>query len=195
MFQNRDERLVDAVVNTRFTSFERDGLAGADNVEVTETGNASFTGFGVKKILQPSKSLADYSTVSDADVVIMRYAHVLLMIAEAENEVNGPTEKALKAINAVRTRSHQPAIDGTGLTQAELRERIRNEWRVETCFEGLRYFQLKRWKQLQQVVDGAVDPAYPSYIKVVKPAFEFFPLPQGEIDKAHGVLVQDPNYQ
>ena len=28
-----------------------------------------------------------------------------------------------------------------------------------------------------------------------KPAFEFFPLPQGEIDKAHGVLVQDPNYQ
>ena len=195
MFQNRDERLVDAVVNTRFTSFERDGLAGADNVEVTETGNASFTGFGVKKILQPTKSLPGYNTVSDADVVIMRYAHVLLMIAEAENEVNGPTEKALKAINAVRTRSHQPAIDGTGLTQAELRERIRNEWRVETCFEGLRYFQLKRWKQLQQVVDGAVDPAYPSYIKVVKPAFEFFPLPQGEIDKAHGVLVQDPNYQ
>ena len=54
---------------------------------------------------------------------------------------------------------------------------------------------MKRWKQLQQVVDGAVDPAYPSYIKVVNPAFEFFPLPQGEIDKAHGVLVQDPNYQ
>lgn len=76
-----------------------------------------------------------------------------------------------------------------------MRERIRNEWRVETCFEGLRYFQLKRWKQLQQVVDGVVAPAYPSYIKVVKPAFEFFPLPQGEIDKAHGVLVQDPNYQ
>ena len=195
MFQNRDERLVDAVVNTRYTSFERDGLDGADNVEVTETGNASFTGYGVKKILQPSKVLAGYSTVSDADVVIMRYAHVLLMIAEAENEVNGPTAKALNAINAVRTRSHQPAIDGANLTQAELRERIRNEWRVETCFEGLRYFQLKRWKLLQKLVDGAVDPAYPNYIKVVKPAFEFFPLPQSEIDKAHGVLVQDPNYQ
>ena len=139
--------------------------------------------------------MPDYNTVSDADVVIMRYAHVLLMIAEAENEVNGPTEKALKAINAVRTRSHQPAIDGENLTQAELRERIRNEWRVETCFEGLRYFQLKRWKLLQQTVDGAVDPAYPAYTKVVTSAFEYFPLPQDEIDKAHGVLVQDPNYQ
>ena len=86
-------------------------------------------------------------------------------------------------------------LDRLELGIPELRERIRNEWRVETCFEGLRYFQLKRWKLLQQTVDGAVDPAYPAYKKVVTSAFEYFPLPQGEIDKAHGVLVQDPNYQ
>lgn len=193
LFQNRDERLIDAVVNTRFTNYERDGLEGATNVEATEFNNASFTGYGVKKLLQPSKKVAEYSTISDADVVIMRYAHVLLMIAEAENEANGPTDKALEAINFVRTRSHQPAIE-KGISQDELRTRIRNEWRVETCFEGLRYFQLKRWKLLQKLVDGAVDPAYPSYKKVVKPAFEYFPLPQAEIDKANGTLVQDGNY-
>ena len=54
---------------------------------------------------------------------------------------------------------------------------------------------MKRWKLLQQTVDGAVDPAYPAYTKVVTSAFEYFPWPQDEIDKAHGVLVQDPNYQ
>lgn len=193
LFQNRDERLADAVVNTRFTNYERDGLEGATNVEATEFNNASFTGYGVKKLLQPSKKVSDYSTISDADVVIMRYAHVLLMIAEAENEANGPTDKALEAINYVRTRSHQPVIE-KGISQDELRTRIRNEWRVETCFEGLRYFQLKRWKLLQKLVDGAVDPAYPNYKKVVKPAFEYFPLPQTEIDKANGILVQDSNY-
>lgn len=193
MFQNRDERMIDAIANTRYTSFERDGLEGASNVEVTEINNASFTGFGVKKLLQPMRQVADYSTLSDADVVIMRYAHVLLMIAEAENEANGPTAKALDAINYVRKRSHQPPIS-SGITQDELRTRIRNEWRVETCFEGRRYFQLKRWKLLQELVDGATDPAYPNYKKVVKPGFEFFPLPQAEIDKANGILVQDSNY-
>jgi len=193
LFQNRDERLKDAMVNSRFTNYERDGLEGATNVEVTEFNNVSFTGYGVKKLLQPSKKVAEYSTISDADVVIMRYAHVLLMIAEAENEANGPTDKALEAINHVRARSHQPAIE-KGISQDELRTRIRNEWRVETCFEGLRYFQLKRWKLLQKLVDGAVDPAYPNYKKVVKPAFEYFPLPQTEIDKANGILVQDSNY-
>ena len=193
MFQNRDERLIDAIVQTRYTSYERDGLDGATNVEVTERNNESFTGFGVKKLLQPMREVADYSTLSDADVVIMRYAHVLLMIAEAENEANGPTDKALQAINHVRVRSHQPPI-ASGISQDELRTRIRNEWRVETCFEGLRYFQLKRWKLLQKLVDGAVDPAYPNYKKVVKPAFEFFPLPQTEVDKAKGILVQDSHY-
>ena len=79
--------------------------------------------------------------------------------------------------------------------QADMRERIRNEWRIETCFEGLRYFQLKRWKLMDKRVNGVEDPAYPGYIKVYKPAFEFFPIPQSEIDKAGGVLKQDPAYE
>ena len=122
-------------------------------------------------------------SISDADIVVLRYAHVLLMIAEAENEAHGATTTALNAINEVRTRSGQPAIEA-GISQDDLRERIRNEWRIETCFEGLRYFQLKRWKLMDKRVNGVEDPAYPGYIKVYKPAFEFFPIPQSEIDKA-----------
>ena len=116
-----------------------------------------------------------------------------MMIAEAENEVNGPTQKVYDAVNQIRVRSGQPELP-TGLTKEQMRERIRNEWRVEFVFEGHRYFQLKRWKLMEKLVNGAADPALPTYIKVFKPAFYYFPLPQSEIDKAGGVLVQDPNY-
>lgn len=190
-FMNRDERLVDAVVNEGTTNYVRDGWE--DKLCIVHHGT-TVTGYCVKKLIQPMDTPADYGTISDQDVVILRYAHILLMLAEAENEANGPTSTALDALNAVRTRSHQPAI-ASGISQSELRERIRNEWRVETCFEGLRYYQLKRWKLMESRVNGAEDPAFKGYIKVYKPAFEYFPIPQEEIDKAGGILVQDPNYQ
>lgn len=190
-FINRDERLIDAVVNEGTTNYVRDGWE--DKLCIVHHGN-TVTGYCVKKLIQPMDTPADYGTISDQDVVILRYAHVLLMLAEAENEANGPTSVALNAVNAIRARSHQPEIEA-GISQDELRERIRNEWRVETCFEGLRYFQLKRWKLMDKLVNGAEDPAFKGYVKVYKPAFEFFPIPQAEIDKAGGILVQDPNYQ
>lgn len=188
LFKNRDRRLAESIAHgaLAFTEF-------ADNSDAPAI-TATLTGFNMVKLVQPTKTMPDYSTVCDVDVVVLRYAHVLLMLAEAENEVNGATAKALKAINEVRTRSGQPEI-AAGISQAGLRERIRNEWRVETCFEGLRYYQLKRWHLLEQKVNGFEDPANPGYKKVVKPAFYFFPIPQGEIDKAGGKLVQDSNYK
>ncbi len=162
-------------------------------IKLNQDSNLTPTGFSALKHVQPISAEIDENNKTDNDFVIMRYAHVLLMVAEAENEVNGPTTKALDAINKVRTRSGQPAIEA-GITQDVLRERIRNEWRVETCFEGLRYFQMKRWKILDQT-NGLIDPNYTGYSKMYEPAFEFFPLPQTEIDKANGVLVQDPNYK
>ena len=167
-------------------------IDGQDGEPVTIT-NQMQTGFGMMKLIQPTKEMPSYSTISDADVIILRYAEVLMMIAEAENEVNGPTQKVYDAVNQIRVRSGQPELP-TGLTKEQMRERIRNEWRVEFVFEGHRYFQLKRWKLMEKLVNGAADPALPTYIKVFKPAFYYFPLPQSEIDKAGGVLVQDPNY-
>lgn len=189
IFQNRDSRLLQTMYHSNIGLFTEPGY----DEPMPEWVSATVTGFTFTKLVQPTKAKIDYSTISDADVVLMRYAYVLLMIAEAENELNGPTQKALDAVNAVRTRSGQPAIQ-SGISKDKLRERIRNEWRVETCFEGLRYFQMKQWKILDKV-NGMEDPAMPGYIKVYKPAFEYWPLPQSEIDKANGVLVQDPNYK
>ena len=169
-----------------------DGLAD-ESIKLNDDNNESPTGFSMLKYIQPISETLTESVVSDQDVVIMRYAHVLLMKAEVENELHGPTEKALSAVNEVRDRSGQRGLRQP-ITQDELRERIRNEWRVETCFEGLRYFQLKRWKMMDKL-NNLSDPGYPAYIKVYAPAFEFFPIPQTEIDKSNGILEQDPNYK
>lgn len=192
IFKNRDRRLYESVNHSHKINFPDPGY---DNFTLDlGSGNVPQTGYSCLKLIQPTKEEIGYSTVSDADIIIMRYAYVLLMIAEAENEANGPTSIALNAIDEVRTRSGQPKIDA-GISKDELRGRIRNEWRVETCFEGLRYFQLKQWKLMGELVNGKEDPARKGYIKVYKPEFKFFPIPQSEIDKAGGVLIQDPAYK
>ena len=191
LFQNRDPRLRETVTHSGYATFPDEGYEDKERLKLTDQ---QQTGFGMMKYLQPTTIMPSYSTISDADVIILRYAEVLLMIAEAENEVNGPTQKVYDAVNAVRTRSEMPPLPDN-LSQDEMRERIRHEWRVEFVFEGQRYFQLKRWKLMEELVDGAVDPALPTYIKVFKPAFYYWPIPQTEIDKAGGVLVQDPNYK
>lgn len=191
LFQNRDPRLRETVTHSGYATFPDEGYEDKERLRLTDQ---QQTGFGMMKYLQPTTVMPSYSTISDADVIILRYAEVLLMIAEAENEANGPTQKVYDAVNAVRTRSEMPPLPDN-LSQDEMRERIRHEWRVEFVFEGQRYFQLKRWKLMEELVDGAVDPALPTYIKVFKPAFYYWPIPQTEIDKAGGVLVQDPNYK
>lgn len=191
LFQNRDPRLRETVTHSGYATFPDEGYEDKERLKLTDQ---QQTGFGMMKYLQPTTIMPSYSTISDADVIILRYAEVLLMIAEAENEANGPTQKVYDAVNAVRTRSEMPPLPDN-LSQDEMRERIRHEWRVEFVFEGQRYFQLKRWKLMEELVDGAADPALPTYIKVFKPAFYYWPIPQTEIDKAGGVLIQDSNYK
>lgn len=75
---------------------------------------------------------------------ILRYSDVLLMAAEAENEVNGSTVKALQYLNEVRIRAHAPiytAVSG----KEEFRGIIQDERSRELCFEGLRKMDLRRW--------------------------------------------------
>lgn len=189
LFKNRDRRLYETVSHSNFPQFPDEGFEGIDY-----TWGDPETHFNMIKLVNPSKEQIGYSTISDADVVIVRYAEVLLMLAEAENEVNGPTPKVYNAVNEVRMRSDMPKLP-EGLTKEQMRERIRHEWRVEFAFEGQRYFQLKRWKLMEEKVNGKVDPAIPTYQKVFHPEFYYWPLPQSEIDKAGGVLTQDPNYK
>lgn len=86
---------------------------------------------------------------------VLRYADVLLMFAEAENEVNGPTIVAYDAINEVRARGYGKLLPGAvnpdeadlpaGLSKEEFRKRIQDERSRELCFECLRKPDLVRW--------------------------------------------------
>lgn len=94
------------------------------------------------------------------NLILIRYADVLLMFAEAENEVNGPTQAAYDAINAVRgrARGNDATVlpDLKGLSQDQFREAVRKERRMELAGEGLRYFDILRWKTAEVVMNGPV---------------------------------------
>src|SRR5690606_29838644 len=87
---------------------------------------------------------------SPTNFPLLRYADVLLMFAEAENEMNGPTEEAYDAVNQVRARAEAYAF--TGLDQDDFRQAIRDERARELCFEGLRKFDLIRWGIFEQAM-------------------------------------------
>lgn len=88
---------------------------------------------------------------------LLRFSDVLLMFAEADNEVNnGPTSDAYKAINKVRSRAYglllptppNPTVDAnlpSGLDILDFRTAIQKERSLELGFEGLRRFDLIRW--------------------------------------------------
>lgn len=121
------------------------------------------TGYGLKKFVTRDKTQypIGYNTRSDQDWVHFRYAEILLTIAEAENEVNGPTQKAYNAINTIRARKgvNMPPLP-IGLSKAQMREKIRHERRIELAFEGHRYFDLKRWRIIGEVMNNFKEPHY-----------------------------------
>ena len=76
----------------------------------------------------------------------IRYAEVLLNYAEAKNEeLAAPDPSVYLAINEVRSRSGQPDLP-SGLSKIEMRERIKNERRIELLLEEHRFYDLRRWK-------------------------------------------------
>ena len=82
---------------------------------------------------------------------ILRYADVLLMLAEAENEVNGPTVLAYNCINEIRERAKISPLEA-GLDKEEFRTAIKDERAMELCFECLRRYDLIRWGDAAEVL-------------------------------------------
>src|SRR5690606_34472638 len=77
--------------------------------------------------------------------IVLRYAEILLIHAEALIEQNARLKDALEDINAVRARKGVAMPPVTPANQATLRQRLRHERRVELALEGQRYFDLIRW--------------------------------------------------
>lgn len=130
--------------------------------------------------------------------IIFRYADVLLMYAEAKNEVSGPDESIYQALNLIRKRAGMPDVDQNRYnTKEKLREFIRNERRVELAGEGLRYYDILRWKIAEKVLNKeivsyeipGVLPMKVIETRVFNPQKNYvWPLPQSAIDKAKNLV-------
>ncbi len=86
---------------------------------------------------------------SGVNIRLMRFADVLLMYAEAENEANGPTDLAQSAYNRVRARANMTSVD-PAVTKDDFRELIRKERVLELSGEENRWMDLKRWGILEE---------------------------------------------
>jgi hypothetical protein len=154
------------------------------------------TKFGLKKYIRDDQSADGINPGSPGgqDFYVIRYADVLLMRAEALAE-SGQLAEVYTLLDQLRTRAGMPTVtkvSGNGLSVDEMIKLIRLERRVEMAFEGLRFFDVKRWGEVAQAYARAkADPVGPYNPQYRNRQSEVFAIPQSEID-SNPNLVQNP---
>ena len=155
----------------------------------------SNTGYNVRKFAVGKAVTQGAYDNNPNNFPVLRYADVLLMYAEALNEIGRGTEAQEVAtdissggpLNRVRLRAGLPAI--SGLNQQQLRDVIQHERRMELAFEGQRWFDMIRVRNGQYALDflnsvGKTNAAAKHLL---------LPIPQKEID-SNPNLSQNPGY-
>jgi hypothetical protein len=145
----------------------------------------SLTNYNLRKFLV-SKTVSPSYDNSPMNFPVLRYADVLLMKAEALNEL-GRTSEAEAPLNEVRTRAGLPVV--TGLSKDAFREKVLVERRMELAFEGQRWFDLIRVDNGQYAIDFLHSIGKTN----MTTKHLLFPIPQKEID-ANPNLTQNPGY-
>lgn len=161
------------------------------------------------KRLWPEASRSGSTASALLNYVFYRYAEVLINYAEALNEEAGPTAEVYNAVNAIRLRAKMPALPA-GLSQSEMRERIRNERAIEFAFEDMRWWDILRWKKGPEIVaqpmkamkviknaNGSFSYSVielPAFKKVFNNNMYLYPIPRAEMNKTSGALKQNPGW-
>ncbi len=122
---------------------------------------------------------------SDDNVIVLRYADVLLMLAEAINETSGPTAEAYDAVGKVRLRAKVAAWP-RNLNAVTFRAKLLEERRLELAFEFQRWFDLKRFGQLVPMLSAKGYPIQPFHV--------LFPIPRSQVDINPANISQNPGY-
>ena len=156
-----------------------------DNPEVTagwrsdEGGSEQFFAYTTKY----SQQITDQSLErTDANYPFLRYADVVLIKAEASNELNGPNQEAVDALNDVRERSNATPKDLSSFAdKASLRSAILEERAMELALEGDRRWDLIRWGIYLQAMNalGGMDEA--NNVKSRSEKHLLFPIPTMEV--------------
>lgn len=106
-----------------------------------EDWNGSYTGYYVRKFVDPNPAIVDQNTWQEVPWPLLRYTEAVLNYVEASIEL-GQEVEARTYLNQIRFRVGQPAITATG---AALKDAYRNERRVEMLYEEQRYHDTRRW--------------------------------------------------
>lgn len=150
----------------------------------------------IKKFLSPVSTRFD----AENDWPVLRYADVLLLLAEIYNEEGGHVN-ALPLINNVRFRAGLPDLNND-ISQSHLRLAIENERRFEFAFENQRWFDLLRTNRAIEVVENQIftsdlDLHYRFYPPALRPEQAniihewqlLLPIPQREIDTNNEIII------
>ncbi len=169
--------------------------------------NCTPTGYYIKKFINTSLDLTrDQKAIHTW--IYFRLAEIYLNYIEALNEYDPRNPDIKKYYDKLRDRTgvKMPGLPD-GLSQDEVRKLIRQERRVELCFEGKRYFDVRRWMDEDTLSEplrgvkiektGDKDYSYTPF-KVEDRVFDkkmyFYPIPQAEINKLPGVMFQNPGW-
>lgn len=132
------------------------------------------------------------------NVPIIRFAEVLLLFAEAQNEVSGPTQEALDALKRVRDRAGlvTPALGA--FDQASFRETVLRERWHELAYEGITWFDMVRLREVYNEVTNGFDPFVGhvnlSSNQTLQEKHLLFPIPTQEILNNPNLNTQNPGY-
>jgi len=213
---NRDPRLDATIVydgykwkkpdGTLATITIKPGTGTSNDIYVSGNQTSSATGYYLRKWYDPTAPINNIA--AGLNLILMRYADVLLMYAEAKNEL-GQMNKTVwdQTIRALRVRAgfvDPNALEfDASLNQSALRDVIRRERRCELAIEGTRIFDIRRWKTAEVVLNGKPHGARfannnTSYIELEVRTFNkdrdyLWAVPQAERDKNPN-LDQNPNY-
>lgn len=160
-WKNRDPRL-NATIYYPGSILANDKVYDPINSPLDKIGGdkATYSGYAFKKMFD--KTDLEARDNGGNDWKILRYAEVLLIYAEAANEVGGPSADITGALNEIRSRAKMPdvattfALNGWAMNKETLRTFIRHERRIELAGEGHRYFDILRWKIGQQTLNGPI---------------------------------------
>jgi hypothetical protein len=208
-YENRDPRLKFSVFvkgSQLYNGQIYDPTPGSGtNDEIGGTYLATSLGYNIKKYVN-QEDFGDPSNCS-INIILIRYAEVLLTYAEAKIELNEIDQSVYDAINTIRSRPdiNLPLIE-SGKSQNELRDIVRHERMVELAFEGHRLFDLRRWKNADMEIPGYVEGMtyknslgeyvtikIDGFLKVFEQKHYLWPIPKKEID-LNPNLSQNPGW-
>lgn len=215
-YANRDPRMTSTIVyhgskfklanGTEKTIYIKPGSDpdAAKKDEYKQSGQGTATGYYWKKYYDPT-AVPAFS--SGLNLIMIRYADVLLMYAEAKQSLGQMTEEVWnKTIRPLRMRAGFTDPGALSFPAGDLTDIIRNERRAEFAMEGLRVDDIRRWKIAEDVMNGWAhgakyeDPSTDNgYIRAQLRTFEpakhyLWPIPASELAKNPN-LTQNNNYQ